>query len=204
MVDPQMTEYVLSGIRDGDSDAAEIVWQQYFAKLVQFARQKLASRPLRSSDEDDVVQSVMISFCRGMKAGKFDWLDSRNDLWKLLATMTRRKVCKHRRREMAGIRGGGQVRGESAFIRPDASDDRELGIGDVAGDAPTPEEACMLVENVEQMLDCLAEDQLREIALLALDGDGTAEIARKLNCSQRAVQRKLERIRSKWTRKGLA
>jgi DNA-directed RNA polymerase specialized sigma24 family protein len=46
----------------------------------------------------------------------------------------------------------------------------------------------------------LGEDRLREIALLKVEGYTEVEIAKKLNCGLRTVQRKLERIRYIWAK----
>jgi tRNA C32,U32 (ribose-2'-O)-methylase TrmJ len=50
----------------------------------------------------------------------------------------------------------------------------------------------------------LGEESLRQVAVHALEGFSTEEIAAKLGCTRRTVERKLERIRDKWTRLGLA
>ncbi|MFV1966131.1 MAG: ECF-type sigma factor [Pirellulaceae bacterium] len=200
MNDPEDITCYLSGVRAGDSVAAEVIWRQYFARLVRVARRKLEPLPGHAVDEEDVALSAMHSFCRGMEAGRFDMVDDRNALWKLLVTITARKACKHLRREFAEKRGGGQVRGESAFVRADAaSSERDVGIAEVLGNEPTPEWACMVVENVQRMLESLADDNLRTVARMTLEGYSASEIANRLGCARRTVERKLERIRAKWS-----
>ncbi len=197
----QITQ-ILQGVWEGDEAAAELIWREYFSGLVRLARRKLKGLPRRAVDEEDVAASAMFSFYRGMQAGRFDKLDNRHDLWKLLVTITARKACKHRRRELADIRGGGDVRGESVFVRTEADEERAPGLGDVAGTEPTPDMACMLVENCNRALERLGNETLRRIAVWTLEGYGTDEIAKKLGCSRRTVERKLERIRDKWSREG--
>jgi DNA-directed RNA polymerase specialized sigma24 family protein len=46
----------------------------------------------------------------------------------------------------------------------------------------------------------LRNDQLREIAVLRIEGYNVAEIAQKLAISQRALERKLQLIRAQWKR----
>ena len=46
----------------------------------------------------------------------------------------------------------------------------------------------------------LRNDQLREIAILRIEGYNVAEIAQKLAIGMRAVERKLQLIRKKWKR----
>jgi DNA-directed RNA polymerase specialized sigma24 family protein len=53
------------------------------------------------------------------------------------------------------------------------------------------------------MLDLLGDETLRQVALLRLEGFSPREIADKLDCVERTVERKLERIRDKWSKAGL-
>jgi DNA-directed RNA polymerase specialized sigma24 family protein len=41
--------------------------------------------------------------------------------------------------------------------------------------------------------------ELRQIALWRLEGYTNREIADRLDCTERSVERRMERIRSKWT-----
>ena len=67
----------ISGLAVGDEDAAQVLWEKYFVKLVQYARRKLHDAPLRTFDEEDVALSAMFSFCRGMEAGRFERVEGR-------------------------------------------------------------------------------------------------------------------------------
>jgi DNA-directed RNA polymerase specialized sigma24 family protein len=196
----EVTQWInkLSG---GDERAAEMLWDAYFQRLVQYARRKLDGLPLRMADEEDVALSAMYSFCRGMEQHHFDQVHDRGDLWKLLVTITARKACAQRRRQYAGKRGGGQVRGESVFVNRGHEMEHDDGIGAILGEEPTPELACMVAENCQRMLDSLEDETLRQVAVYTLEGHSPEEIAEKLGCVRRTVERKLERIREKWSRK---
>ncbi len=194
----------IADLGDGDPEAEEFIWRQYFDRIVRLARRRMEAMPRRQADEEDVALSAMYSFYRGMKAGRFEEIEDRDDLWKLLAKITARKACKQRRREYAKKRGGGQVHGESAFMQVDPGEGRQPGIGDVMADEPTPESINMLADNTRAMLDCLRDPELREIAELKLQGYSAAEIAKQRGWVKRRAERKLERIRAKWTREGLA
>lgn len=186
----------------GDDAAATQLWENYFNKIVQYAKHKMGTSPRRAYDEEDVAISAMNSFCKGMQKGQFPKIDNRQDLWKLLVTITARKVYSQRRKAMADKRGGGQVRGESVFDRGMSDQGRGDGIGMVLGTEPTPEIAALVVENTNELLDCLGDEVLTQIALLKLEGHTNDEIALKLDCARRTVERKLERIREKWVDEG--
>ncbi len=57
----------------------------------------------------------------------------------------------------------------------------------------------MLNEALERRLEALADRELRQIALWRLEGYTNREIAGRLDCTERSIERPLERIRSKWT-----
>ena len=182
-------------LAEGDVDAAEKIWNDYFGKLVQLARKKLGGIPSRDSDEEDVALSAMNSFYQGLAQHKFDHLHNRDDLWKLLVTITVRKASARRRSYFSEKRGHGQVRGESVFGHPE---DERNGLAHIIGTEPTPELAVSVAENCRLMLDQLHDEMLRQVAIWTLEGYRTEEIAEKLGCVRRTVERKLERIREIW------
>ena len=63
---------------------------------------------------------------------------------------------------------------------------------------PSPAEAAVLNEALEKRLATLANPELRKVALLRLEGYTNREIATQLDCTERSVERRMERIRSKW------
>ena len=104
-------------LAQGDESAAQKIWDRYCKQLLTLARKRLGEGQRRVADEEDAVLSAFHSFCRGAAAGRFPKLDDRDDLWKLLVTITSRKVFAHQRHARRQRRGGGVVRGESVFGR---------------------------------------------------------------------------------------
>jgi DNA-directed RNA polymerase specialized sigma24 family protein len=192
---PENVSQWILHLAEGDADAAQNIWNEYFGKLVRLARRKLEGIPSRDSDEEDVALSAMNSFYQGLAHHHFDHLHSRDDLWKLLVTITVRKATARRRSYFAKKRGGGQVRGESVFGH---QEDVQDGLAHVLGTEPTPELAASVAENCRVMLDQLQDETLRQVAIWTLEGYRTEEIADKLGCVRRTVERKLERIREIW------
>ena len=90
-VEEEVTQWIAK-LGRGDADAARLLWQHYFSKLVEYARHRLDAVPRRAIDEEDVALSAMNSFCQGMAKHRFDQVNDRNDLWKLLVTITARKA----------------------------------------------------------------------------------------------------------------
>src|SRR5262249_40194860 len=74
------------------------------------ARHKLAGRPPGAADEEGVALSAFASFYRGAEQGRFPKLNDRQDLWRLLVTITARKAMGLIDHENS-LQNGGRVRG---------------------------------------------------------------------------------------------
>ncbi len=68
-------------LKAGDGDAAQRLWEAYFARLVRLARAKLPGHRKHVADEEDVALSTFDSFCHGARDGRFPKLTDRNNLW---------------------------------------------------------------------------------------------------------------------------
>lgn len=189
---------MIAGLKAGDEQAAQQLWETYCQRLVGFARRKLGNTPRRIADEDDVAVDAFHSLCRGAQRGRFRRLHDRDDLWQLLIVISSRKAADQIEREHRQKRGGGQVRGESVFMSGKSAS--AVGIDRVIGEEPTPEFVAILSEEFHHLLDLLNDDVLRRIALLKLEQDTNQEIAAKTGLSLRAVERKLRLIRQTWDR----
>jgi DNA-directed RNA polymerase specialized sigma24 family protein len=189
----------LGRLQAGDTLAAQALWDRYFPLLVRLARSRLGGIPCRTADEEDVALSGFASFVRGAEAGRFPQLAERTELWNLLVVITARKVAALKTRQRRLRRGGGKVRGDSAFLGPSspAEQDRQ-GIENVIGSAPTPDFAAQVAEEYQLLLAGLEDDTLRSVAVWRLEGYTNEEIAGKLDCSVATVERKLRRIRNAW------
>ena len=93
-------------------------------------------------------------------------------------------------------RGGGKVRGESAF--DDDSAGAWRGIERIVGREPTPADAAELLEAFNRRLGTLREN-LRAVAILRLEGHSVEEIAERFQCVPRTIERKLQLIRKAWS-----
>jgi DNA-directed RNA polymerase specialized sigma24 family protein len=181
-------------LKDGDHEAARLLWQRYYPRLVALARQKLQGACRRVADEEDAALTAFNSFCRRAEQGQFPDLKDRDCLWALLVVITARKVADHVKFYDADKRGGGKVRGDSA-LRGGDSEAGPAGLDAVEGDEPTPEEAALLAEEVETLLARLHDPVMRQVAVLKLEGYTNAEIARRQGCSVPTVERQMAIIR---------
>lgn len=194
--DGSVTRWI-GGLKAGDAEAAEALWGRYFERLVALARAKLAaSRSKAVEDEEDAALSALVSLWDGAIAGQFQQLRDRDDLWRLLVVLTARKAQDQRRRQGRQKRGGGV-----AILGMDpGGEEREGALMQVAGEEPSPEFAALVAEEFARRLDALGDDTLRVVATMRLEGYSNDEIAARVGCVTRTVERKLDLIRKCWTR----
>lgn len=192
-----ITQLILQ-LKDGDESAVDQLWERYFDRLVALARSRLKSQPRRVADEEDVAVSVFKSLWHGSIRGHFPKLTNRDDLWRLILTITKQKVVDEIRRIKAIKRGGGEVRGDSIFTNVGESNG-SAGFDHVADDEPDPEFVVLLDEQLAQLLSRLRDDSLRSVAVWRMEGESNAEIAAKLGLGERSVERKLQLIREQWS-----
>jgi RNA polymerase sigma factor (sigma-70 family) len=184
-----------SGSPDSRNEAARRLWERYLPRLLTLARRHLDRRIRVLHGEEDVVQSMGRSFFRRLRRGDFD-LAGRDDLWALLVTITLNKARNAADRHFAAIR---DVRRERHLPLSDASRSDALPeVFALEADEATPAEAAALNEALERRLQDLPEPDLRQVALMRLEGYTNREIAQALRCGERSVERKLNLIRRRW------
>jgi RNA polymerase sigma factor (sigma-70 family) len=167
-------------VKGGDRSAVQRLLERYFQRLVALARRKLPRRRGLAGDEEDVALSAFKSLCLGAERGCFPQLDDRDDLWRLLAMLTVRKAIDLVRRR-----------------RPE-DDNEEPELHRLLSEEPPPEMAAEMAEQYQRLLDRLGDGELRTIALWKVEGCTNEEIAARLGCVVRSVERKLQRIRIVW------
>jgi RNA polymerase sigma factor (sigma-70 family) len=177
-------------LRLGDAAAAGHLWQRYHARLIELARQNLIA-PLRGEAED-VVSLAFCSFVQAMQLGRYPDITHRDQLWRMLLTLTlnqSRRLNRDAGRQRRDIRR--TLYAADLFDLPDADLDR------LAGSEPDPALAAQINDELRDLLERLPED-LRVVAVDVLAGWTVAEIANRLKVCVRTIQRRLERIRQFW------
>ncbi len=197
MMDSSVTLW-LDRFKAGEREAAQALWERYYAQLVRYVKSRLHGASRRAADEEDLALSAFDSLFRGIEAGRFPQLDDRDDLWQILLVIAQRKAADQILHERRQKRGGGRVRGQSVF--ENRGDGPAPGLDQHADDGPPPELAAEITEQVRRLMDLLPQDSLRVIAQRKLEGYDNPEIAAELDCGLRTVERKLRLIRSLWER----
>jgi RNA polymerase sigma factor (sigma-70 family) len=170
----------INQVKEGERAGVRLLLERYFQRLVQLARSRFQGRPGLAANDEDVALSAFKSLCLGAEQGRFPQLADRDDLWRLLALLTIRKAIDLQRR---------------ARVR-DAINQADL--EQLVSDEPTPELAAEMAEEYQRLLGRLDDAELRSIALWKVEGYSNEEIAARLGCAVRTVERKLRRIRIVW------
>ncbi|MEZ6047269.1 MAG: ECF-type sigma factor [Planctomycetaceae bacterium] len=191
----QITTWIQQ-LQQGNSHAAQKLWEVYFQQMVELARQKLHGAKKGAADEEDVALSAFKSFCLGARAGKFTQLDDRESLWPLLVSITANKsidLIRYENRKKRAIP-----------VEPGKIDQQLL--SEIISKEPTPEFALQLAEELELFLDRLdqtGDPSLKQIALWKMEGESTSAIAEKLTCTRRTIERRMQLIMRVCEQEGL-
>jgi RNA polymerase sigma factor (sigma-70 family) len=172
---------LIRAVQDGSSSAVRPLLAAYFDRLVQLASKRLKNLPgLGGYDEDLALRSFHSVYQRLLDPARPLDLTGRDDLWRLLATRTISRAIDLIRRHRPG-----EVPGDQDVTQ-------------LLSREPTPEEAAEVADECRRLLHSLNEPELRQIALWKVEGYTNEEIAARLDCVPRTIERKVSRIRLLW------
>ncbi|WP_182865604.1 protein kinase domain-containing protein [Rhodopirellula sp. JC639] len=178
--------WLLRRWKNGDENAAEVLFDRYAIRLVALVASRLNRRYRSQIDPDEVVQSAMGSFFDAARHSRIRVSQSVS-LWRLLATFARRKLARSIERQGAAKRGGEMARislsqvsdpprsASSRFLPPEVSND----------DAD---------EFINHLKSQLPPEQFAVVEGL-LAGQTQREIAESLSIDERTVRRRVAKIR---------
>src|SRR5262245_10372280 len=184
MVSSEVTQSItrlIRAVQVGQNSAVGPLLEAYFDRLVQLARKRLQNLPGMTAYDEDVALRSFHSLCQRLRdPARPLYLTSRDDLRRLLATRTISRAIDLIRRHRAG-EVPGEYEVEQLLTRE-----------------PTPEQAAEMADECRRLLNLLDEPGLRQIALWKVEGYTNEEIAARLDCVPRTIERKVRRIRLLW------
>ncbi len=189
MADETRFADLMARLRRGDGEAASLIFDQYAHRLIGLARKRLDGMLRQKVDPEDVVQSVFRSFFQRQADGRME-VGNWDSLWGMLVVITLRKCG----RCLEYFRAARRNVHREAVPRADRED---FGPGwEAMADDPTPSEAAMLAETVENLMRSL-EPRDRRILELSLQGLAAPAISAEVGCTERTVFRVMDRIRER-------
>jgi len=179
---------------DGPGEsAAQLLWERFFQQLCDFAARRIYRRHRRLLSPDEIATDAFLALIDGIRQKRFDRVRDRDDLWQMLILIAARRTIHVQRQLDRKKRGGGKVRGQSALGRANIDS-----IIDFIGRDLSPEVFAQIQEMSQQLFAELPNDALRHVAAWRMAGHSNAEIATKLDVTERTVERKLKLIRDIW------
>ena len=178
---------LLGRLRAGEEQASYEIFQRFAEPLITKAHFRLDTAIRGKVDAEDVVQSVYRTFFQRIEKGQFE-LENWESLWGLLVTITIRKC--------------GRKAQHFRTDRRDVSREHNVGIDDsqvpvnweAIAREPTPDDVAVLAETIDELMNELKDSQ-RDILTLSLEGYSPTEIAEKIGCNPRTVQRVLKFVK---------
>jgi RNA polymerase sigma-70 factor, ECF subfamily len=181
----------LARLHRGDDAAAQELFGRFTHQLIALALRHIDAGLRHKVDSEDVVQSAYKSFFFRYGAGNLD-VSNWNSLWGLLTLITVRKCAERAAYHRAECRDAGREvsppRGDESAPWPETF-----------GREPTPLEAVVLSETVEQLFAGLDAEE-RPILELSLQGFSTREIGERLGRAERTVRLLREGVRHRLER----
>jgi DNA-directed RNA polymerase specialized sigma24 family protein len=177
-------------LRHRNELAIEEIWRRFVHRIHSAACPVIAGLAPGAGDAEDVAQSAFHAFCEAAASDKLPPIASRNELWRLLLTFTRRKAVNRLRHELRARRGGGA-----------AAVCNTVAVNQACDGALGPVQRVELQEALDELLLKLAatgDTRLATIARLRLEGVANQEIANELGCTVRTIQRKLQILERLW------
>ncbi len=175
----------LAKLHRGDDAAAQELFERFAHQLIGLALRHIDTGLRHKVDPEDVVQSAYKSFFSRYGEGNLEVVNW-NSLWGLLTLITVRKCAERAAYHRAERRDAAREvapRGQDAAAWPEQF-----------GREPTPLEAAVLSETIEQLFAGLDEEE-RPILKLSLQGYTTREISERVGRAERTVRLLREGIR---------
>jgi hypothetical protein len=192
--DGSVTRWIEGAKQGEDSAVYQAIWIRYFDQLVTLARQLLHENARGAADEEDIAINVLDCICRGFKNGRFNYVDNRNILWKVLNTLISRRVFDHHQRVFAAPNN------VTYSINVSDSEGSLNWLDQIADKNPSPAEAYELIDTIEAGMRSLTRDYLKSVAIQKLEGLTNKEIAKQEGVIEETIRRRVDKIRDTWTK----
>jgi DNA-directed RNA polymerase specialized sigma24 family protein len=179
---------LMERVRTGCPKAAQEVYDRYGNAVRRVVRCRLTRQVRRHFDSQDVSQSVWASFF-DEPVERYSFANP-DELVAFLARVAYNKVVDKTRYVLGARR---DVRREQSLDSPHGPDDRNPLAVVLPADIPTPSKYVMADERWQKLTRNLPPGHVRILELI-LEGHTQADIARRIGCDRKVIQRLLDRL----------
>ncbi|CAN5515942.1 ECF-type sigma factor [soil metagenome] len=187
---------LLGEVLRGSETAFSMIVERFLPRFIKQANRRLGLNLRKVVEAEDLAISAFKSLWRHASSGRADpaGLSDREDLLRLLATITRQKVLRARRFHTQLKRNVSQMVREADL---DCDAEKASLFQVIPCREPGPEWLAAFNDTLDDWLSDLRHPQ-PEIVRLRLENWQDEEIARKIGVSRRTVERHMSEIRSTW------
>lgn len=188
-----ISRWLVDRTRSSQTASATLLWQHFGVRLVRIARHQLRSIRDPGYGSEDLALSTFQEFHRRILEGGYPNLTDRDQLWRLLFTISLNKARNFRRAILRRKR----YRLGPCYVPVDRSSSNR------SRDAvDSPSAVVAVVEECHCLLQLLDESdpsgRLRAIAMLRFEGASKAQIARNLGSTRRTIDARIQWIQAIW------
>ncbi|MFN5950076.1 MAG: ECF-type sigma factor [Pirellulaceae bacterium] len=175
------------------SATATLLWHHFGPRLVRIARQQLRAIRDPGYGSEDLALSTFQEFHRRILEGGYPNLADRDQVWRLLFTISLNKARNFRRAMLRRkrYRVGLSHVPEHRFSGKRSRDDWD-----------SPSAVVAVVEECQSLLQLLdandSSGRLRTIAMMRFEGASKSQIAKKLGSTRRTIDARIQWIQAIW------
>lgn len=185
---PGSVSLLLDQVKQGESEAFRALCERFLPTLIKSVDHRVASH--EGIDTEVIANSVLYSLWQAMaERGRFQDVQDRDQLLRILAVIVRQKVQRHRRDAQRHKRDRRLTTHQHSFEMHAAQD-------------PGPDLLVEIRESVQDWLAMLPAVQ-QQVVHLKVAGHSNVEIAHILKISLRSVERYLCAIRGVWKERAM-
>jgi hypothetical protein len=172
--------------------AARHLWDRCFERRVSLSLARLLTKPRGPVDEKVVAPTAFDSIFPAAVSGCYPLLRRRDDLWRLLVSITANKADDRVKHEQELRRDGEKVVSERAL--DGSADAQSHALAQPAGREPSPEFAALVAEQCRRLPQAHCDDTLSRVVLSRMERHVNGEIARRFRYGLHTIARRLDLI----------
>ena len=181
--------HMIADLQQGDQDSASDLWRFLRERLLDLSRKANRGADSPVNDDEDTVALSSADTLDCWQEQRDNDIECREELWRQMAFIAFNKA-RSRATDETRLQDAGGTSFEPGEKMFDA----------VSGETPEANWSMLMQEGCAELLNQLQTKELRNVALLNVQGYTNEAIANQIGCTRRAIQRRLVLIREIWSK----